>query len=155
MRYPCRGGTNRRRGRPFPRAVTVRRRRRHRWWHTVLYVAGGIVVIILLPVLLPIALFLHSRDEKRMGALADGFRCLRCSLVLGAGTLKLADEAWADYVAKLDRGVDNAEPTRDWNTLYRRRIVKMYDAICPHCGAYHSYAAKQRTFILARSEDIP
>ena len=70
--------------------------------------------------------------------------------------LKLADEAWANYVAKLDGGVDDAtEPTRDWSKLYRRRIVKLYDAICPHCGAYHSYAAKQRTFILARSEDIP
>jgi transcription elongation factor Elf1 len=119
-------------------------------------VAGGIVVVILLPVLLPIALFLHSRDEKRMRALAETFRCLRCGLVLGADALKLADEAWANYVAKLDGGAGDAtEPTRDWSKLYRRRIVKLYDAICPHCGAYHSYAAKQRTFILARSEDVP
>jgi hypothetical protein len=132
------------------------RRRRHRWWHTVLYVAGGIVVVILLPVLLPVALLLHSRDEKRMRALAETFRCLSCGLVLGTSALKLADEAWADYVAKLDGGAGDATgPTRDWSKLYRRRIVKGYDAICPHCGAYHSYVAKQRTFILTRSEDVP
>ena len=117
--------------------------------------AGGIVFVILLPVLLPIALFQHSRDEKRMRALAETFRCLSCGLVLGAEALKLADEAWANYVAKLDRGVDNSEPTRDWKTLHRRRIVKGYDAICPHCGTYHSYASKERTFILSRPAGIP
>jgi hypothetical protein len=119
-------------------------------------VAGGIVFVISLPVLLPIALFLHSRDEKRMRALAETFRCLSCGLVLGAESLKLADEAWANYVAKLDGDGDDAtQPTRDWSKLYRRRIVKGYDAICPHCGAYHSYVAKQRTFILTRSQDVP
>jgi hypothetical protein len=111
-------------------------------------VAGGIVFVILLPVMLPIALFLHSRDEKRMRALAETFLCLSCGLVLGAESLKLADEAWANYVAKLNE-------TNDGSTLYRRRIVKGYDAICPHCGTYHSYASKERTFILARPPDIP
>ena len=112
-------------------------------------------MVILLPILLPVALWLHSRDEKRMRALAETFRCLSCGRTLGADSLKLADEAWANYATGLNRGVDTTQPTRDWNKLYRPRLVKNYDAICPNCGTYHKFIAKQRTFILARSEDIP
>ena len=130
-------------------------RRRHRPWHTPLYVIAGILMVILLPILLPIALWLHSRDEKRMRALAETFRCLNCGHTLGADSLKLADEAWANYAAGLNRGVDTTQPTRDWNKLYRPRLVKNYDAICPNCGTYHKFITKQRSFILARSEDIP
>jgi DNA-directed RNA polymerase subunit RPC12/RpoP len=134
----------------------MRRRRRHRRWHTPLYVIGGIVFVILLPVLLPVALFLHSRDQKRMRALAEIFACLSCGRTLGADSLKLADEAWANYVAKLNRDVDTTHPTtRDWNKFYRPRLVKDYDAVCPNCGTYHKFIAKERTFILTRPEGIP
>ena len=131
------------------------RRRRYRRWHTALAVIAAVVAVILSPILLPIALWLHARDEKRMRALAETFLCLSCGRTLGAASLKLADEAWANYVAGLDRGVDATQPTRDWIKLHRPRLVKNYDAICPHCGAYHKFIAKERSFILARLADIP
>jgi hypothetical protein len=130
-------------------------RRRHRRWHAPLYLIGGIVFVILLPVLLPVALFLHSRDQKRMRALAEIFACLSCGRTLGADSFKLSDEAWANYLAELNHGADTTQPARDWNKFHIPRLVKEYDAICPNCGTYHAYVPKERTFILTRPEGIP
>jgi hypothetical protein len=78
-----------------------------------------------------------------MRAAVVNFACLSCGGILGAEALHLADDAWAAYFATLAQdGI-------------RRRVVKNFDAICPHCGAHHKFIASGRTFILARPGDIP
>ncbi len=123
------------------------RRRRYRRWHTAAAVAGSVVAVILSPVLLPIALLLHARDETRMRALADHFACLSCGGILGADLLRLADEAWSAHMAELTRG--------HGDRIVRFRVEKRFDAICANCGTYHKFVPKDRTFILARREEIP
>jgi hypothetical protein len=112
-------------------------RRRHRHWDTVLAVAFGVAFLVLLPVMAPVAFYLHCRDEKRMRATAVNFACLSCGGILGTEALQLADDAWASHFATL---------TQD---SIRLRLVKNSDAICPHCGAHHKFIASGRSFILA------
>jgi hypothetical protein len=106
----------------------------------------GILFLVLSPVLIPIALLLHSRDQKRMRSLVETFACLSCGRILGADALRLADERWAKHLNDLARHYEGAG--------IRYRVVRNFDAICPHCGAYHAFIPKQRTFVLARPEDI-
>jgi hypothetical protein len=110
----------------------------------VIFVIGAIV---LTPILLPIALYQHARDEKRMRALVETFACLSCGRVLGAASLNLADNAWRVYLTEWAHKFEG--------TAIRYRVVKYFDAICPHCGAYHKFVPKQRTFSLLGPEYLP
>jgi hypothetical protein len=107
--------------------------------NTAIAVITAIAGLILSPVLLPIALFLHSRDQKRMHVLAEIFACLSCGRILGADSLRLADEVWAVHLAELARDYEG--------TGIRYRVVRNFDAICPHCGTYHKFMPKDRTFV--------
>jgi hypothetical protein len=113
-------------------------RRLHRHWDTALGVAVGVGFLVLSPVLVPIALYLHHREEKRMRAAVGSFACLNCGGVLGEQALQLADEAWSAQFGALAQGG------------IRRRIVKTFDAMCPHCGAQHKFMAADNSFILAQ-----
>lgn len=116
-------------------------------WRTAVAVSAGVAAIILSPILLPIALFLHSRDEKRMRALVAIFPCRKCGRILGADALRIADEAWARHLADVARHAQGG--------VIRYRLVKNADAICPHCGTNHKFMPKQRSFIAGRREDHP
>ena len=103
--------------------------------------AGGVVAVILSPVLLPIALWLHAREQKRMRAVAECFTCLSCGRILGASSLRLADEAWSAHMAELTQEHEGS--------ILRFRVEKRFDAVCANCGTYHKFVPKDRTFILA------
>ena len=116
-----------------------------RRWRTAVAVSAGVAAIILSPILLPIALFLHSQDEKRMRALMEIFPCRKCGRILGADALRIADEAWATHLADVARHSQGG--------VIRYRLVKNADAICPHCGAHHKFMPKERSFIPVRPEN--
>jgi hypothetical protein len=126
--------------------MAARRRRRFRRFHTAVAVTLAVIAVILSPILLPIALWLDARDQKRMRALIDTFPCLKCGEVLGAEALRLAGESWSAYLAGL-RDEDDGR-------VIRRRIVRNFDAICPHCGSYHTFDPKGRNFTLTPPEYI-
>ena len=111
-------------------------------WRTAVAVTVGVVAVMLSPILLPVALIFHAADAKRMRALAETFPCLKCGRILGADSLRITDEAWAEYLA---------EVTRNSIGAIRSRLVKYIDAICPHCGAHHKFTPKQRSFVSAHT----
>lgn len=114
-------------------------RRRHRYLHNATAVIAGTLFVMLSPILLPVALILHSREQKRMRFLAETFPCLSCGRILGAESLRLADTQWENRLAGLTR--DHA------GSGIRFRIVRDVDAICPNCGTQHKFIAKLATFV--------
>lgn len=88
------------------------------------------------PVLIPVAMVLHTRDQRRMEAAAGKARCKHCGTILGIPSLHRADAAWAAYVAKLHRDRPGI----------RFRLVRRLWAICVTCDAEYGYDTALRVF---------
>lgn len=116
-------------------------------WRTAGAVTTAVAAIILTPIMLPIALYLHARDVKRMRALAHAYPCRKCGRLLGTGSLRMADEAWASYLAQVGHNSQGG--------VIRYRLVKTIDAICPHCGTQYKFVPNDRSFTPVRREDAP
>jgi hypothetical protein len=121
-------------------------RTRHRWDKIArnvafefLIIVSVVLVIVLSPVIIPLAVLSHSFYRKRLIAAARAFRCLSCSAVLGAESIRLADVAWDAYMRQL----------RETRLGIIFRVVRFFHAICPACGAYYAFLERERSFVVA------
>jgi hypothetical protein len=95
-----------------------------------------VAFVIASPVLIPIALILHARDQRRMQTAAATASCEHCGATLGTESLRRADAAWATHVSALQQ----ARPT------IRFRLVRRLWATCATCDAEYDFDATLRTF---------
>ena len=104
---------------------------------------GGLCILVLatvlilgLPVILPLAALLHTREMRRRRRTADVFPCVQCGQILGLAALERADTAWAEHVDQMYRE----------HPGYMFRLVRDLDAVCTRCGAPCRYDDKRHTF---------
>src|SRR6185437_508820 len=104
----------------------------------VIMVYFGIVILVMLalsPVLVPVITAIQNRRRRKA---AETFRCTRCSNLLGAQSLHLANEEYGKKLKKFHRRFSRfAVPP----------FVQTCDAICTACAMRYGYRRKQRTFV--------
>ena len=96
-----------------------------------------VVLTVLMPVLIPLAIVGATIGDRRKRRAAEAFRCTQCGKLLGAKSVRLADEESRKHF----------EEMRDRYPLARFRIVKTCHALCATCGMRYSYLPKERTFV--------
>ncbi len=95
-----------------------------------------VVLLILFPIWIPIVAISHGIYLRRLRRAASAFACLSCGELLGLESIRLADEAWADYMRQL----------HEQNPGMLLQVVRSVHAICPKCGARYSFIEGERTF---------
>jgi hypothetical protein len=118
-----------------------------RRWLGLAIALMGAVLVICLPVILPVIAILQALYYWRMRAAAGKFTCLSCGSYLGSEAIRLADEAWTQFLS--GKGANNPGV----RFLRRKpRTVRHLRAICPLCGARYDFAERERTFIALRND---
>jgi hypothetical protein len=95
-------------------------------------------MILATPVVIPIAVLLHWRDQRRLRKAALKQACPTCHRQLGVESLVKANEELASEVAEL----------RKSHPGVRFRIVRTMDAIRMNCGARLRFRKEFRDFVV-------
>ena len=128
------------RGRQGRVALWKRRGGPHPMVMGVACILGLPVLLISLPVILPALAWQKEWDRRRLHGGGGVFGCLRCGELLGKAALELANEAFAEDLAKL-----HAESPG----LYLRLPPRRLRALCPHCGQQCDFDYKSVFFMPA------
>jgi hypothetical protein len=96
-----------------------------------------VAFFLLLPLWIPLVALTHARDQKRMYAAVEGFRCIGCGAILGRVSIERADDEWGRYMDELHRR----------NPGYRFRVERRVHAICTECGKSYRFCEKTNDFI--------
>ena len=94
------------------------------------------VAILLLPVV-AVAGCVRRVARARLRAAANRARCVACGAALGTPAVRRADEEWRRYVAA----------ARGRRPGVKLRLCRTCHAVCPACGARHTYRPGDRTFV--------
>jgi hypothetical protein len=96
-----------------------------------------VIGLVLSPLLVPIGLLLYERDQKRMYAIAEKFRCMACGVVLGMASIQRSNDEHGRYMNELHSQFPDAYSiSSDWP----------FDAICANCGTGYVFSQKTRSF---------
>jgi len=98
-----------------------------------------LICILLLPIILPLVALHNKREKRKLRQLADQFVCLECGSIIGAESLRLADDRWSEIVKKI---------MSDNDSEIRLRLARTLDAVCPHCGCIYIYRQAENTFVI-------
>ena len=104
--------------------------------HAVVIV-GLMVILLILPILFPMSWFSLRLERKRLVKAANDFECLVCGATLGAESVRLADEVWAESMKRLHREHPGV----------KFRIVRLLQAVCSRCGREYKFDRKGLTFV--------
>jgi len=96
--------------------------------------------VVALPILIPLALFTHHLDERRLLKAAKNTECPICNVILGEEALNLANTVRAKEIA----GLKQSHPG------VKFRLVRRYDAICTRCETRLRFEKSSQTFTAAK-----
>ena len=125
-----------------PSEERLRGRSNYSVWDGVVLGLVGAGLLVLWPVILPVALVLNSKAERRKRECARNFRCAACGQGLGDTSVDLADAECSAYMDELKRQSPGV----------RFRVVRTLDAICATCGKRYTYLEKEYTFVAEPDE---
>lgn len=99
---------------------------------------GVLLCLLAMPVLLPLGVIAHVRSQRRLKTLLGKSPCVSCGTLLGAESLRIADEHWAKEVQQRQAASPGS---------IVGRMIRHVHAVCLHCGCEYTYLERENALV--------